>query len=136
MIAWQLWHNFCCELNQDSLLYDVHDPIPLLMVFARRYRTGVIAPSGAPVRARTVEEALHSVGQTLALLGFRDPRLQPSRSLDLRLNRQLKAYSRIDPPPPPLIELNLYRYRSSHMPPSSADWPTQTRPMPSPTCFF
>lgn len=46
-----------------------------------------------------VEDALCSVGRMFALLGFRDPRLQPSGSLDLRLSHQLKAYKRIDPPP-------------------------------------
>lgn len=46
-----------------------------------------------------MEDAVRAVGQTLASLGRLDPRLQPSGKLDLRLRRQLKAYSRIDPPP-------------------------------------
>jgi hypothetical protein len=75
------------------------DPIPLLRLFARRYRTGIIAPSGSPVRSRTVEGALRAIGQTLASLGCDDPRLQPSGKLDLRLQRQLKAYQKQDPPP-------------------------------------
>ncbi len=39
------------------------------------------------------------MGQTLALMGHPDPRLQPSGKLDLRLNRQLSAYKKDDPPP-------------------------------------
>lgn len=97
--TWLLWHQFCCSLHQDPTLQAVDDPIPLLRLFARRYRTGIIAPSGGPVRSRTVEEALRAVGQTIATLGSRDPRLQPSGKLDIRLARQLKAYKRVDPPP-------------------------------------
>jgi hypothetical protein len=41
------------------------------------------------------------VGQTIASLGYRDPRLQVAGSgkLDIRLHRQLQAYSKTDPPP-------------------------------------
>jgi hypothetical protein len=46
-----------------------------------------------------VEAALRAVGQTIATLGHRDPRLQPSGKLDIRLQRQLQAYSKDDPPP-------------------------------------
>jgi hypothetical protein len=46
-----------------------------------------------------VENALQAVGQTFASLGFPDPRLQPSGKLDLRIHRQLQAYSKQDPPP-------------------------------------
>ncbi len=97
--AWDVWHAFCWDLNQDPFLQDLDDPIPLLQIFARRYREGLLAPSGASVRSQTVEGALHAVGQTLAALGQPDPRLQPSGKLELRLHRQLKAYSKQDPPP-------------------------------------
>jgi len=46
-----------------------------------------------------VELALRSVGQAIASLGYRDPRLQSSGKLDLRLHRQLQAYTKVDPPP-------------------------------------
>lgn len=73
--------------------------MPLLQIFAHRYRIGQVAPSGSPVRSRTVEAALRSVGQTFASLGQRDPRLQASGRLDFRLHRQLQAYTKADPPP-------------------------------------
>jgi hypothetical protein len=73
--------------------------MPLLQIFAIRYRMGTLSPSRATVTSRTVEGALRSVGQTIATLGFRDPRLQPSGKLDLRLHRQLQAYSKADPAP-------------------------------------
>ena len=44
-------------------------------------------------------DALRAVGQTLANLGFADPRLLPSGKLTFRLSRQLSCYSRSDPPP-------------------------------------
>jgi hypothetical protein len=63
-----------------------------------------------------VEGALRAMGQTMATLGFLDPRLQPSGKLDLRLQRQLQAYAKQDPPPtrvkpiPLQILLNLLDY--------------------------
>jgi hypothetical protein len=39
------------------------------------------------------------VGQAFSALGQQDPRLLPSRKLDLRLTRQLAAYKKQDPPP-------------------------------------
>ncbi len=73
------------DLYLDPYLQQIEDPILLLQVFAHRYRTGALAPSGTTVRSRTVEGALCSIGQALATLGSRDPRLQPSGKLDLRL---------------------------------------------------
>jgi hypothetical protein len=58
-----------------------------------------VAPSGSPVKSRTVEGALRAIGQTMATLGSPDPRLQPSGKLDLRLSRQLTAYKKQDPAP-------------------------------------
>jgi hypothetical protein len=84
--SWDLWEDFCRDLYCDPYLESVQDPIPLLQIFAHRYRTGEVAPSGAQVRSRTVEGALRAVGQTFATLGFSDPRLQQSGKLDLRLS--------------------------------------------------
>jgi hypothetical protein len=97
--AWRIWENFCTELHQDPFLHAGQDPIPLLQVFARRYRTGALAPRGHPVAAKTVARAIRAVGQTLASLGQSDPRLTPQNTLDLRLTRQLAAYGKADPPP-------------------------------------
>jgi hypothetical protein len=97
--SWLIWESFCHALAQDPTLVDLADPIPLLRLFAHRYRSGALAPSGARVRSRTVEGAVRAVGQTVATLGSPDPRLQPSGKLDLRLQRLLKAYAKEDDPP-------------------------------------
>jgi hypothetical protein len=47
------------------------------------------------------------VGQTLALLGAPDPRLDPSGRIDLRLSRQLRSYHRHDPPPQRMQPISL-----------------------------
>jgi hypothetical protein len=86
-------------LSQDPWLGNLEDPVPLLQIFAHRYCIGQVAPSGSPVKARTVEVALRFVVQTFASLGQRDPRLQASGRLDFRLHRQLQAYTKADPPP-------------------------------------
>jgi hypothetical protein len=97
--TWQIWVQFCVSLHCDPDLINITDPIPLLQIFAQRYRLGTIAPSGSPVRSRTVEQALRAVGQAFATLGCPDPRLSISGKLDFRLSRQLSAYSKEDPPP-------------------------------------
>jgi hypothetical protein len=97
--TWDIWEGFCAQLHCDPYLECIDDPIPLLQIFAHRYRIGTVAPSGALVRSRTVEGALHAVGQMLASLGSADPRFTTNGKLDLRLTRQLAAYKKQDPPP-------------------------------------
>jgi hypothetical protein len=106
--AWTVWSAFCHDLYCDPLLQHIQDPLPLLQIFAERYRVGPISPSHSPVKSRTVEGALRYVGQMIALLGFRDPRLQPSGKLDLRLQCQLQAYSKQEPPPNRVKPIPLY----------------------------
>jgi len=97
--AWQRWADFCALHHLDPTLQDIRDPVPILQVYAYRYRTGSLAPSQRPVRSRTVEDSLRHVGQTLAALGSPDPRLNAAGRIDFRLQRQLSCYSRQDPPP-------------------------------------
>jgi hypothetical protein len=61
------------------------DPVTILQVYAHRYCTGELAPSGHPVSARTVEDALRAVGQTLAAMGTNDIRLNSHGRIDFRL---------------------------------------------------
>jgi hypothetical protein len=97
--TWLLWEQFCVDLHCDPELQNLSDPIPLLQLFAHRYRVGSVAPSGSPVRSRTVEGALRAVGQAFSTLRCPDPRLLPNGKLDYRLSRQLSAYAKQDPPP-------------------------------------
>lgn len=96
---WSLWTSFCDSLSVSPALSDVEDPIPFLQVFAFRYRRGLINTSRRPVRSRTVEGALRSVGQTLASVGSPDPRFDDKGHLDFRLKRQLASYAKLDDPP-------------------------------------
>ena len=96
---WALWESYCQDIGIPPSLQDVHDPVPYLQVFAYRYRHGIINPSRRPVRSRTVEGALRSVGQTLASVGAPDPRLSPQGRVDFRLQRMLSGYTRTDSPP-------------------------------------
>jgi hypothetical protein len=96
---WGLWADFCLSLTIDPLLSAIQDPVALLQVYAQRYRTGKIAPSKKSVRSRTVEDALRSVGQTFAGMGSPDPRLTTQGKIDFRIQRQLSAYTKQDPPP-------------------------------------
>jgi len=44
-----MWLTFTESLQLDSSLSGIADPVPILQVFAARYRDGRIAPSKAPV---------------------------------------------------------------------------------------
>jgi len=97
--SWAHWRAFCHSINADETLETYADPVPALQLYARQYRSGEASPSKRPVGARTVEQALRTVGQTLAGLGRPDPRLNTFGDIDFRLQRQLRAYARQDPPP-------------------------------------
>mgnify|MGYP003541611443 CR=1 FL=1 len=49
--------------------------IPVLCVFAQRYRSGLLASRGHPVRSKQVQEAVRSVATGFTRLGLVDPRL-------------------------------------------------------------
>jgi hypothetical protein len=97
--SWHIWIQFCHSLNLDPTLPDITEPVPILQVFAHRYRLGQLSPSRTPVHGRTVGDAVRAVGQTLSQLGLPDPRLLPSGKLILPLSRQLASYTKADPPP-------------------------------------
>ena len=94
-----LWTTFCSSIKVDPWLYEIADPIPLLQIFGARYRDGRIAPSGNPVRAGTVDDALRAIGQAFASVGTHDVRKNQVGGIDFRLQRQLRSYRRADPPP-------------------------------------
>lgn len=96
--AWRLWCQFCAELRTDPGLSEYDDPIPLLMLFARQYRCGDMAPNKKPVRARTTEDALRFVGQAFASVGALDPRRTPLGAIDFRITRQLAGWKKADTP--------------------------------------
>ena len=96
---WEVWCTYCESIGTHPSLATVRDPIPYLQIFARRYRDGRLSPSGRPVRSRTVEDALRSVGQAFSALGASDPRESAPNKIDFRLQRQLRGYKRNDPAP-------------------------------------
>lgn len=97
---WTIWENFCDDIGlDDPTLQSVDDPIPFLQVFAYRFRHGHINKTRRPVRSRTVEGALRSIGQAASAVGSPDPRYNSHGKIDFRLQRLLAAYKRKDPPP-------------------------------------
>jgi hypothetical protein len=96
---WERWDAFCVEHNIDPFLKTYKDPIPILQIFAQRYRDGRLAPSKVQVKSRTVEDALRAVGQKFARMGAPDIRKDATGSIDFRIQRQLRHYAKLDPPP-------------------------------------
>ena len=96
---WAKWKHFCAELGLEPHLPHIGDPVPFLQIFAHRVRSGELAQRGKPVQKRQVEQYLRAVGQNLAGMGARDPRHDAFGKIDFRILRQLRSYTRADPPP-------------------------------------
>jgi hypothetical protein len=56
-------------------------------------------PRHKPVKARTMEDRIHAVGQAHARLGAPDPRKDAHGGIDFRIQRQIEAYKKDDAPP-------------------------------------
>lgn len=95
--TWEIWCGFCEELQVDPLLEGVQDPIQFLEVFAQRYRDGRLAKRGNPVYARSVEDAIRAIGQTMASMGAKDQRLEAPRRQHYRLAQLFRGWKRVDP---------------------------------------
>ena len=71
------WVAFTASLSQDPHLSQVpsHLHIDWFIIYACRYRRGLLSRSMQPIGAKHVEEALHAMGQEFSQLGLPDPRL-------------------------------------------------------------
>jgi hypothetical protein len=49
--TWSLCTKFCRDLMCDPTLQDINEPLPLLQIFANRYRVGQLTPYQSPVKA-------------------------------------------------------------------------------------
>ena len=96
---WIKWDMFCRDVYLETLLVLYRYLAPIINAFVRNYRTGSIDPSGHQVISRTVEDAIRSIGEVLADLDTRDPRLTSQGQMDICLRFQYRCYSKQDPPP-------------------------------------
>jgi hypothetical protein len=99
---------FCDALGHGPFLDDVPAELHLdfFIVYACRYRRGVLSRSTQPVRSKRVEEALRAVGQEFARLGLQDPRLDGPK-YSFRLRTLLKAWADDDPAPSRVWPVNI-----------------------------
>ena len=82
---WKKWAKFCSWVALDPLLIGYKDPFPILNIFAQDYRTRDITPTISPVRSRTAEDDVRSIGQALAALGLADPWYGKDGKINIRL---------------------------------------------------
>jgi hypothetical protein len=76
------------------------DPVPMLQVFGERYRDGRLhPPHHKPVKARTVEDGIHALGQVHVRLGGLDPRKDAHVGIYFWIQLYSKAYMKDDAPP-------------------------------------
>lgn len=123
---WDRWFDYCTAHHIDPYLSQYSDPVPVIQVFAQRYRDGRLAPSHRVVKSRTVEDAIRAVAQKHAsMVGARDPQLNSFGKVDFHIKRQLRSYQREDSPPicvkPVPITLLLHILRRAHGPPAGDD---------------
>ena len=95
---WRHWETFCTQHHQDPWLGDLQDPVPLIQIYAQRLRDGRASTSGRPLQSKTVDDILCQVLQAFTLVGASDPGLDRTGHLDFRLQRQLRAWKKTDPP--------------------------------------
>jgi hypothetical protein len=84
--TWDIWKDFFMEHSINPLLNSVEDPIHYFMVFGICYHDGRLTKDGEPVRSWTLEEALHSIGQTMASLGSKDHCFSAHNKLEYHLS--------------------------------------------------
>lgn len=103
----QRWSDFRQQFNRKPFLGQAsppfhetdEDPIPWLLLWASRLRSGEAAARGRPLRSRAVEDSLRAVATAHTLVGRRDPRHTATGLVDPRLARLLKSYAKTDPQP-------------------------------------
>ena len=84
-VHWTKWAYFCTKVTLDPLCVAYKDPLPILNTFTRDYRTGKISPNGRAVQSRTVEYAVWLIGEVIAVLAAKDPRMTSTGKIDGRL---------------------------------------------------
>ena len=88
---WTKWACFCARVALDPLLVAYKYPVPILNAFARDYRTGNITPDSRGVQSRTVKDPVRSIGQSIAILGAKDPWMTSTGKIDGRLQLQFSC---------------------------------------------
>jgi hypothetical protein len=101
---WKVWENFVATFEGvDPYLEGEPQSVKLsfLKVFATRIRLGAIAPSGQPVRGRTVEDYLWTVGEEIALDddSALDSRYSNTGWLHPAISKLQMSYTKDNPPP-------------------------------------
>ena len=97
--AWRQWRRFCSWLKISPNLKDIEDPIPFLQIFAKHVCAGLLSAQGQPIKKRSVEQYLRSIGQIFSSVGADNPRQNLVGKLDFRLGSQLASYQKEDSPP-------------------------------------
>ena len=94
---WTKWAYLYSRVALNPLLVAYKYPVPILNTVSWDYRTGDIAPNSHGVQSRTVEDVVRLIGQAIAILGSKDPRMMSTGKIDGRLQLQFRCYSWKDP---------------------------------------
>jgi hypothetical protein len=101
---WTVWETFIADLpGVDPYLTGLskRTKLSLLQVFARRLRSGAIAPRSHSLRGGSVADYVRTVGAEIALMDDEDgdPRMSAPGVLHPRIENLQRSYNKADPPP-------------------------------------
>ena len=97
--AWCQWQRLCKWPEIPADLQGVSDNIPFLHIFAKHVRASLLSTSRIPIKKRSVEQYLCSIGQIFSAVGASDPRHKKLGNLNFRLGRKLATYAKQESPP-------------------------------------
>ena len=86
-------------------LQGIKDPIPFLQIYAEHVRTRIISAKEVPIKKRSIDQYLRSIGKIFASVGADETINNHMGKLHFRLGRQLESYHREDYPPTRVLPL-------------------------------
>ena len=98
--AWNNWLVFCEYIGAaDPYLcrFMEAERIRLTCAFTHAVRRGDFSPTGDPVKGDTAKKTLENVAKTIVLGGGKDPRIDATGSVSMVIQRQFRAYKKVDP---------------------------------------
>ena len=89
--TWCQWRHFCSCLKITPNLKEIENPIPFLNFFFERVRASILSAQGQPIKKRSVEKYLCSIGKIFASVVANKPHHNHIEKLEFRMSHQLKS---------------------------------------------
>ena len=90
--AWRQWQRLCSWLHITPDLEGIEDPIPFIQIFSEPISSGILSVQVNPIKKRSFNQYLCSIGQIFASVGTDNPRHNRMVNIDFFQGRQLASY--------------------------------------------